>query len=186
MKNTKSPLKQVNPFNAGINNYDQANIDQNEAASFNQQFRVGNWDAGESGPQGGKYDRGALNAAGMNQNFGEANANTTQNRVTGATSTIGGFNATTIPNTTMASNDLNISSLSTNNLVRDGGGAGVDKEGNPQVKPVNTFSSDIDPTNKTDFKNEVINNVMASDSLANLSEPVAPPQNKLEELYKLS
>ena len=183
MANKTSPLKQVDPFNAGINNYDQTNIDQNQALAFNQQFRVGNWDAGGSGPQGGKYDRGAMNAAGVNP-FGTANANTSQNKITGATTmNNNSFQATTIPNT-IASQNTGVDQLSLGQLSTRG--EGMDTKGNPQSKPVNTFSSDIDPTNKTDFKNEVINNVMASDTLANLSEPIAAPQNKLEELYKLS
>jgi len=181
------PLRQVVPGSQGINNWSQANIDQNEAALFNQQFRVGNWNS-VGNNLGGRYDQGALNAAGMNQNWGANNANTTQDRITGATSTIGGYNATTIPNTAMASNNLNNSSLSTGNLVRGGDGVGVDKQGNPQTKPINTFSSEIDPTDKTEFQNEVVNNILKSDPVADLSKPVEPvtSQNKLEELYKPS
>ena len=38
------PLRQIQGmFEQGINNYDQANIDQNAAASFNQQFRTGSY-----------------------------------------------------------------------------------------------------------------------------------------------
>ena len=45
---------------------------------------------------------------------------------------------------------------------------------------VNTFSSEIDPADKTEFKNEVINDVMS-----NVNPPeMQAPQNKLEELYK--
>ena len=45
-----------------------------------------------------------------------------------------------------------------------------------EKESVNTFSSEIDPAEKSEFKNEVINEVM------NKMEP----QNKLEELYKPS
>jgi len=49
-------------------------------------------------------------------------------------------------------------------------------EGDNKKESVNTFSSEIDPAEKSEFKNEVINEVM------NKMEP----QNKLEELYKPS
>jgi len=49
-------------------------------------------------------------------------------------------------------------------------------ENTTEKESVNTFSSEIDPAEKSEFKNEVINEVM------NKMEP----QNKLEELYKPS
>ena len=45
-----------------------------------------------------------------------------------------------------------------------------------EKESVNTFSSEIDPAEKSEFKNEVINEVMNK----------VEPQNKLEELYKPS
>jgi len=167
------PLRQVVPGSQGINNWLQANIDQNEAAAFNQQFRVGTWNSPTQG-SGGSFDQGALNAAGMNQNWGANNANTVQDRITGATSTIGGYNATTIPG-------QNLSTIGPDTLSLPAG------KQNP-TKPINTFSSDIDPADKNEFRNEVINNVMANDPVADLSKPVDPvqSQNKFEELYKLS
>jgi len=46
---------------------------------------------------------------------------------------------------------------------------------------VNTFSSEIDPSDKSEFKNEVVNEVM---NKVGGNEVAASPQNKLEELYK--
>ena len=185
-----SPLKQVDPFNAGINNYDQANIDQNQALTFNQQFGAGTYHS--SSGKGGKYDQAALNAAGINQNWGANNANTSQNKITGATTmNNSSFQATTIPNQPIDSELSLFSPIGPEGLVgRDGtslvnrvGGGESIKGGSP-----NTFSSEIDPTDKTEFQNEVVNNILKSDPVADLSKPVEPttPQNKFEELYKPS
>lgn len=46
---------------------------------------------------------------------------------------------------------------------------------------VNTFSSEIDPSDKSEFKNEVVNEVM---NKVGGDEIAGSPQNKLEELYK--
>ena len=184
------PLRQVDPSLMGtqnINNWSQANIDQNEAASFNQQFRVRAYDGGGGGPQGGVYDKAAMNAAGVNQNWGANNANIRQNRVTGAvTDNSSTFRASTIPG------QSNINDMDRIHLLDPGGLVGGNeigtRIGGESGKPINTFSSEIDPTDKTEFQNEVVNNVMKSDPVANLSNPVEParPQNKFEELYKPS
>ena len=50
------PMRQVVPGSQGINQYEQSNIDQNQALAFNQQFRVRAYDRGGSRPQGGVYD----------------------------------------------------------------------------------------------------------------------------------
>jgi len=190
MANKKSPLKQVDPFNAGINNYEQSNIDQNQALAFNQQFGAGTYHS--SSGKGGKYDQAALNAAGINQNWGANNANTSQNKITGATTmNNNSFQATTIPNQPIDSELSLFSPIGSEGLIgRDGtslvnrvGGGESIKGGSP-----NTFSSEIDPTDKTEFQNEVVNNILKSDPVADLSKPVEPvtPQNKFEELYKPS
>ena len=46
---------------------------------------------------------------------------------------------------------------------------------------INTFSSEIDPSDKSEFKNEVVNEVM---NKVGGNEVAGSPQNKLEELYK--
>ena len=91
------PLRQIQGmFEQGINNYDQANIDQNAAASFNQQFRTGSYNSTYG--SGGKFNQGAMNAAGVNQNFGANNANVSQDRITGAITQNNGFQPTFLPN----------------------------------------------------------------------------------------
>ena len=178
------PLRQVVPGSQGINNYNQANIDQNQAASFNQQFGAGAYTSAGGG--GGKYNQAALNAAGINQNWGANNANTSQNKVTGATTDLNNsFQATTIPGSTHWNTGVN--QLAAPDMVVDTGqGFGLNKGGNATTtnkKGINTFSSEVDPADKTEFKNEVVNEVMSKvgPSLADAS-----PQNKLEELYKPS
>jgi len=182
MANKKSPLKQVNPFNAGINNYEQSNIDQNQALSFNQQYgSSGNYATGNSAvytTQGNNYNT-----------YGAAN--TSQDKVTGATTDLNNsFQATTIPGSTHWNTGEH--QLSDPNMLADTGrGFDLNKGGSVNTtnkQGLNTFSSEIDPTDKSEFKNEVINNVMATEDVANLSKPVEPEQsqNKFEELYKLS
>jgi len=183
------PLRQVVPGSQGINNWSQANIDQNEAASFNQQFGAGTYHS--SSGTGGKYNQAALNAAGINQNWGANNANTSQDRLTGATTDLNNsFQATTIPGSTHWNTGEH--QLADPNMLTDTGrGFDLNKGGSVNTtdkKGLNTFSSEIDPTDKTEFQNEIVNNVMKSDPVANLSNPVKParPQNKFEELYKPS
>ena len=181
------PLRQVVPGSQGINNYDQANIDRNQAASFNQQFGTGAYTS--AGGSGGKYNQAALNAAGINQNWGANNANTSQNKVTGATTDLNNsFQATTIPGSThwntgehqLAAPDMAVDTGRGFNLTRGGNVNTTDKKG------INTFSSETDPVDKTEFQNEVVSNIMKSDPVVDLSNPVeaARPQNKFEELYK--
>ena len=180
------PLRQVVPGSQGINNWSQANIDQNEAASFNQQFGGGTQRRtgirGEGYIRANQYNQGALNAAG----YGTNPANTSQDRVTGATTDLNNsFQATTIPGSTHWNTGEH--QLSNPNMAVDTGqGFGLNKGGNVNTtnkKGINTFSSEIDPADKTEFKNEVVNEVMSkiSPSVADAS-----PQNKLEELYKPS
>lgn len=188
------PLRQLNNAAAmqlggaawdqqGINNWSQQNINQNQAAAFNQQFRVGNWDSATQG-SGGRFDQAAMNAAGVNQNWGANNANTRQDKVTGATIEnrpfgSGDFKPTSLPTgetpQVTGSDILSLGSLNEglrDNVIRKDGTNDIQKEA------VNTFSSEIDPTDKTEFKNETIKNVMAR-------EP-QQSQNPFEQLYKLS
>jgi len=81
----------------------------------------------------------------------------------------GGFMPTYIANTNPINPQLQQNAINTGKPLVD------------NVKEsVNTFSSDIDPADKTEFKNEVINDVMS-----NVNPPeMQAPQNKLEELYK--
>ena len=193
------PLRQVDPSLMGtqnINNWSQANIDQNEAASFNQQFGGGTQlrtgIRGEGYIRANQYNRGAMNAAGVNPGgYGANTANTRQDRLTGATMDLNNsFQATTIPGSTHWNTGEH--QLSNPNMLTDTGrGFDLNKGGSVNTtdkKGLNTFSSEIDPTDKTEFQNEVVNNVMKSDPVANLSNPVEParPQNKFEELYKPS
>lgn len=102
------------------------------------------------------------------------------------------FVPTYLPNNThwnQGSNDtLNLSGLSMQgNKLLGNASKGVMQQnainsGKPLVEnvnqakeSVNTFSSEINPANKSEFKNEVISEVMSS---------VEQPQNKLEQLYK--
>jgi hypothetical protein len=173
------PLRQIVPGSQGINNWSQANIDQNQAASFNQQFRVGTYD--QRGNEGGRFDQGAMNAAGVNVNWGANNANTRQDKVTGATIENRGFGSgdfkpTSLPTGAPQVPDTVVGSL-TDPLKPNAVKNDIQKEA------VNTFSSGIDPADKSEFKNEVVNEVM---NKVGGNEIAASPQNKLEELYKLS
>ena len=191
------PLRQLNNAAAmqlggapwdqqGINNWSQQNINQNQAAAFNQQFRVGSYSSTYG--SGGRFDQGAMNAAGINQNWGANNANTRQDKITGATIEnrpfgSGDFKPTSLPTgeTQQVSGSDILSLGSLNEGLRDNV---VNKDGtiaptnDIQNEALNTFSSEIDPVDKTQFKNETINNVMASDTKVS--------QNPFEQLYKLS
>ena len=171
------PLRQVVPGSQGINNYDQANINQNQAASFNQQYgNAGNYATGTS----------AVFTTRGNNYGGYGASNTSQNKVTGATTDLNNsFQATTIPGSTHWNTGEHQLS-SPNELTNTGRGFDLNKGGNANTtnkEGLNTFSSEIDPADKTEFKNEVVNEVMSkvSPSVADVS-----PQNKLEELYKPS
>ena len=128
-----------------------------------------------------------MNAAGVNQNWGANNANTRQDRVTGATiNNTAGFQPTSIPGSTHWNTGAHQEVLSTNMLVNPIGGSKpqeIIKSGDRKDGGVNTFSSEIDPADKTEFKNEVVNEVM---STVNPTSEEISPQNKLEELYKPS
>ena len=185
------PLRQIAPGSQGINNYDQANIDQNAAASFNQQFRVGSYNSTYG--TGGSFDQGAMNAAGVNQNWGANNANISQDRITGAITQSSGFQPTFIRNQRHWNQGAqNETMLTPFNLGGPGKGLGRQNAinaGKPMVEDVaanakesvNTFSSEIDPADKSEFKNEVVNEVM---NKVGGNEVAGSPQNKLEELYK--
>jgi len=185
------PLRQIFPGSQGINNYDQANIDQNAAASFNQQFRVGSYNSTYG--SGGSFDQGAMNAAGVNQNWGANNANISQDRITGAITQGSGFQPTFIANQRHWNQGAqNETMLTPFNFGGPGKGLGRQNAinaGKPMVEDVaanakesvNTFSSEIDPADKSEFKNEVVNEVM---NKVGGNEIAASPQNKLEELYK--
>jgi hypothetical protein len=183
------PLRQVVPGSQGINNYDQANIDQNEAASFNQQYGA----AGNYAISTNAYGGAAVSPYRTHGNSysGYGTSNTSQNKVTGATTDLtNNFQATTIPGSThwnTGEHQLSGPGMAANtgrgfNLTRGGNVNTTDKKG------INTFSSETDPVDKTEFQNEVVSNIMKSDPVVDLSNPVeaARPQNKFEELYKPS
>ena len=191
------PLRQIQGmFEQGINNYDQANIDQNAAASFNQQFRTGSYNSTYG--SGGKFNQGAMNAAGVNQNFGANNANVSQDRITGAITQNNGFQPTFLPNqrhwnqgATAADEGLltpfnvggaanKVKGLARQNAI-NAGKPMVENVASNAKESINTFSSEIDPSDKSEFKNEVVNEVM---NKVGGNEVAQSPQNKLEELYK--
>lgn len=193
------PLRQVVPGSQGINNWSQDNIDQNQAASFSQQY--GN--AGNYAISTNAYGGAAVSPYTTRGNTysGYGASNTSQNKVTGATSmnqdvfnpTVSNnntFRATTIPGSTHWNTGEH--QLSDPNMLTDTGrGFDLNKGGSVNTtnkEGLNTFSSEIDPTDKTEFQNEVVNNIIQSDPVADLSKPVesARPQNKFEELYKPS
>tara|TARA_R110002012_G_scaffold317579_1_gene534332 strand:- start:273 stop:848 length:576 start_codon:yes stop_codon:yes gene_type:complete len=178
------PLRQIQGiFEQGINNYDQANIDQNAAASFNQQFRTGSYNS--TSGSGSKFDQGAMNAAGVNQNFGANNANVSQDRITGAITQNSGFQPTFLPNQRHwnqgATNETMLTPFNFGSPGKGLARQNAINAGKPMVESVNTFSSEIDPSDKSEFKNEVVNEVM---NKVGGNEVAQSPQNKLEELYK--
>ena len=178
------PLRQIQGiFEQGINNYDQANIDQNAAASFNQQFRTGSYNS--TSGSGGKFNQGAMNAAGVNQNFGANNANVSQDRITGAITQNSGFQPTFLPNQRHwnqgATNETMLTPFNFGSPGKGLARQNAINAGKPMVESVNTFSSEIDPSDKSEFKNEVVNEVM---NKVGGNEVAQNPQNKLEELYK--
>ena len=144
------PLRQIVPGSQGINNWSQANIDQNQAASFNQQFRVGNHQS--TYMTGGMYDTGAMNAAGVNVNWGANNANTRQDKVTGATIENRGFGSgdfkpTSLPTGAPQVPDTVVGSL-TDPLKPNAVKNDIQKEA------VNTFSSGINKIWPSQYKSK--------------------------------